>query len=419
MRIERIQTAQAGRGATRASATVTWEEARREPFDLYFETDAEHAENFAASPNAFLVACAAAAAHAGEERVLLEGRVCPRLRDGVTAALHLLAGWYRPGRRIPAVEATGGFVPSRQPPARAALFVSGGVDSTFSLLLNRRDYPREHPDSYADGIVLDYESFCPPGLRERAADLTRRTRASLSAMAPETGLAFLPVRANLFALADLDFFLEEAYSAALAAAAHLFESRITSASIASGAVPGAYGPGGSHPMLDPLYSSTGVEIRIPDQAYSRHEKVLRLADWAPARRSLLVCLEGPLAEGRLNCGECEKCIRTMLALEAAGRLPDFEAFPVRTISPEDVERTSLGRFTPDNFLAFWVPLASRLEEGGRPDLAEEVRRKVEQARRQQEWLDGTGWRGRLRSFDRINLGGALSRLRGAFRRRGI
>ena len=53
---------------------------------------------------------------------------------------------------------------------------------------------------------------------------------------------------------------------------------------------------------------------------SRMEKTAALVDYTPAKKYLNVCVESDQ-----NCGECFKCVRTMLTLDAMGCLKDFDA----------------------------------------------------------------------------------------------
>ena len=78
-------------------------------------------------------------------------------------------------------------------------------------------------------------------------------------------------------------------------------------------------------LLLPLWNNPVLSFQLVDSLVSRVDKIAFLADSEIARNHLRVCYRQP--ETRLNCGQCEKCIRTMLALEAYGVLGQFETFP--------------------------------------------------------------------------------------------
>jgi hypothetical protein len=70
---------------------------------------------------------------------------------------------------------------------------------------------------------------------------------------------------------------------------------------------------------------------------TRPEKVALLTAWEFARRNMQPCHQIQLpADGRLNCGRCEKCIRTMLILACLGKLPDVSAFTENDLTPSMV-----------------------------------------------------------------------------------
>ncbi|MCC7086815.1 MAG: hypothetical protein IT427_17595 [Pirellulales bacterium] len=79
---------------------------------------------------------------------------------------------------------------------------------------------------------------------------------------------------------------------------------------------------GSTAMTDPLLSSAGFQV-IQDLAKTRIEKTLALRFETEVWKSLRVCYqqEDPVS----NCGKCEKCIRQMLCMLAAG-VDDFSSF---------------------------------------------------------------------------------------------
>src|SRR5690606_28784571 len=80
----------------RVTATVTWEDCDRPPHEMYFETDEQFATALSFNPNAFLTACVLPAMRHGEERVLVEGQVCPELLDGLTTAMAWIRYWSMP-----------------------------------------------------------------------------------------------------------------------------------------------------------------------------------------------------------------------------------------------------------------------------------------------------------------------------------
>jgi hypothetical protein len=108
-------------------------------------------------------------------------------------------------------------------------------------------------------------------------------------------------------------------------------------------VPGARsygfaGPDGSHPLLDPLWSTGRTEVVHHGAEATRWDKVRFLAGVPLALRTLKVCFDEN-TDG--NCGRCPKCLVTMVMLSATGALGvspfDVPLNPVR-VAGLDVPR---------------------------------------------------------------------------------
>lgn len=68
----------------------------------------------------------------------------------------------------------------------------------------------------------------------------------------------------------------------------------------------------------PLFRTEKLELVIDGCQYERCQKIERISGWDIARKYLNVCnIEVH------NCSECDKCLTTMIELEALGRLDDF------------------------------------------------------------------------------------------------
>jgi len=84
-------------------------------------------------------------------------------------------------------------------------------------------------------------------------------------------------------------------------------------------------PSGSHPLVDPLWSSSNLKFIHDGSEATRIDKVALIADHEKALNSLRVCWK--YLESGDNCGKCEKCIRTMINLKAINALDRCQTFP--------------------------------------------------------------------------------------------
>ena len=72
-----------------------------------------------------------------------------------------------------------------------------------------------------------------------------------------------------------------------------------------------------------LISTERLELIVDGCQYTRAEKVERISDWPIAQKYLNVC-HMPI-EYANNCSHCEKCMNTLIPLEAIGKLNKFSA----------------------------------------------------------------------------------------------
>ncbi len=360
-------------GRKRVSAKVTWEDCAREPQEIFIETDPEFAEGLSANPHAFLVVCTMVAMHHGEERIRLDAELCPELTDGLVTVMKRFAHWYNwypADNPIVRIEAKKRYRKSLPPTSgRRGMFFSGGVDSLATLRNNRTNFPVGHPSSIDDGFLVYGLEVEDP----RIFDYVMKT---VPEIARDADLKLVPVYTNLRYLDDSWRFWEHQFMGALfSAVAHAFSRRINSVLIASHYdIPFVENPYGSHPMIDSYYGSSDLSIKH-DRPLSRFEKTKMISDWECALKNLRVCNKTTLYEsGQLNCSECEKCLRTMMALLACDVLDKSPAFKYDDVSPETIFDTVKMNRT---VYSFYPDLIEPLRNAGRRDLATILQDKLD------------------------------------------
>jgi hypothetical protein len=408
VRIDSFRSERTG-AACCVSARVAWEDRERDDLVLFFEAEGPGQELIRPEPDAFLLACALAAMRHGERRISIEGSVCPRLREGLVAAVSLQRSWNGDDRRLPAIEPVQGFRASEHAlPARSGAFLSGGLDSLDVFLENHDAFAEGHPGRIEDAlhvVGLPLLGHLEPAVRDNFRD---RARAAAESFARELGIRFIAVRTNLGEVEpDFGFFGRDYFGSGYAGVAHLFASTLSSVAIASGHAPGApLTPHGSHPLLDPLFSSSALEIRHEGADRSRLEKMGAAARRPDLVRHLQVCGAPsllPVGGAFANCGRCPKCLHTLAEIYLAGALGAAASFPPGSLTAENIRTVVL-----DPGKAFlWTPLSERLRRAGRSKLAAAIEGLLREARRTQAWHEDRGWKGMLRRWDRRFLGGRI------------
>lgn len=409
----------------RVSATVEWEDCDRAQREIYLETAASFSTDLDCNPNTFLLAAIIPAWYHGERRIQVDGKICPQLRDGLIIALQILTYWYGIRTKEPLViEATQGFHPSLTSPKHVASFMSGGVDSLATLRNNRMNFPLDHPCSikdcfHAHGIDIGGYETLEKNKKNFDLSLT-----SLEKFAESAKVTIIPVYINFRYLDGSDYlFSTMSHGAVISSIAHAFSKRIAEALIPSSFDIGELKPWGSHPLLDYNYSSVDVLIKHDGLKYSRIEKVGLISDWNDALHILRSCYDPFRSGDALNCGKCEKCLRTMIELLLHGKLSQCRSFPLDDITP-DIIRSIKVHYTPQRIpvdggkISFpavithssidnWQEVIDPLAKIGRFDLAEAVEDKVKEYERYQAKMK---WKNKVKRLDHRYLGGILTKL---------
>ncbi|CAB5103340.1 hypothetical protein D3OALGA1CA_1581 [Olavius algarvensis associated proteobacterium Delta 3] len=290
-------------------AHVHWEDCDQPGREIFIETTTTYAGDVALDPHAFLVGCLIPAMHLGEGRIVIDGQICPYLFEGLETVVGLMRLWSDGAYAPIHIEATEGFLNrTAEAPGRAGMLLSGGMDSLAALRLNRLRYGKDHPGAVRDCFLI--HGFDIGGVVERGMkyQVFERAKTHMSLIAQDADVELIPVYTNIRHLwDDRNLWLDKFFGAVLAAVAHGFSSRLNLLYIASSYDLPHLHPCGSHPMLDPEFSSYGLRIRHRDVALSRLEKLRIVAEWEVAFQNFRVCLAN--VPDRLNCGRCEKCVR--------------------------------------------------------------------------------------------------------------
>ena len=404
MKIENLKrNIQADR--VRIVATVVWENCDRPDEEVFFETTAEFGADFEPNPNSFLLACALPAMRYGEKRIAIDAPICPEIKDGLINAMKCLINWYAGDRKVIDIEAPiqSEVFFSNQSKRAGALF-SGGIDALAMVRDNHLNFAPDHPRYIQDGILV-YGILQGELQGETESDSSfQNVINDVSEIATDAGLNLIQVYTNAYAhLRDLDpdfsFWQYEYIGSFLAAIVHAFASRLAVASIASSYDLAHLRPWGSHPLLDPLYSNTGLQIRHENAALSRLEKTKLVGEWDVALKHLRVCNEKvSYSKGNYNCGKCEKCVATMTAFLSLGLLDQVSTFIEKDVSKKLLldscyPKDSYGENT-------YLELIKPLSQIGRYDLVDGIEQIIRRYHEQDV-------KGLIKRFDRAFFGGNL------------
>lgn len=255
--------------------------------------------------------------------------------------------------------------PLDQPKPEVGCFFTAGVDSFFTLF--------QHLDEI-DRLIFVH-GF---DIQMTKGRLRRQAVANLRAIAAHLNKPLFEVVTNVRAFADPQLDWGKHYhGAALASVALFLSPRFRKVYLGSSQCPQEVDPWGSHPLLDPLWSTENTELVHDGAGKSRLEKIARIATHDIVLRTLRVCWRNP--GGAYNCGQCDKCLRTMVSLRVAGFLDRCTTFPC----PLDLEQVAQTKIKFDGRHYFFDNLQAARQAGSDPALTQ----ALEHAWARSQWVE--------------------------------
>jgi hypothetical protein len=284
----------------------------------------------------------------------VSGTVSPKLLLGIETIQVMFHKWFPEFHKID-VKAAPGLSNDMSQASEVGVFFSGGVDSFYTLLKHQDEITKI---IFVHGIDIDLKNV---SLRSKVSKEIRR-------IAQEFEKPLVEVETNLRDLAA-QYGYQGSFLASIGLALSLKFRKIY---IASHEPYDHLNPDSSHPLLDPLWGTESLTFEHDGCEASRLERVAKIAQSDIALRSLRVCLVNP--EDPYNCGSCEKCLRTMLALQAVGALERCTTFKKKL----DAEAVSRIEFSiPERQLPYAEENLMALEKNGNnPDLVEALRLSI-------------------------------------------
>lgn len=285
--------------------------------------------------------------------VAVDARVRERLPElqGIFAAWG--ESWAGPAGELRPVDVVAPEV--RSPPAGegVAAFFSGGVDSMATVVA--------HPE------ITHLVSIAGFDFPTDSVALAASIRDRLSAAADALGKEWIWVETDARAFGDSYVSWEAYYGPLLVATAYLLAPVARRFYVASEAGYHYFFRRSASPMIDHLWSTSGLEMVHDGGRLRRIEKLIAISEFEVAARMLRVCWEN--RDSQYNCCRCEKCLRTMVPLACLDRLDAFETFPL----PLDLDAVAALPAGAPNERHFWRENLGLAEERGKDRHAAAIR----------------------------------------------
>lgn len=257
------------------------------------------------------------------EPLVIDAPISPRLREALPLIQDIEMAFEPASQRVEVVAETRDHsLPDPGTVPGVGLFFSLGVDSWYSLVKNLRDHP-SGPDAITHLIPLHGldapfqpwdETFPPEMLR------------NCQRIATETGKTLLPVVSNIRRVSGPLGSWPTMHGGGLIAVALALGAGLRRVHIAASTTYNRLYPWGSHPLLDPLWSTESLGVIHDGCELNTIDKTRVIAESHP---DLVLQTLRPCAgfSPDYNCGACIKCLRTMLDLLIWGYLDACETLP--------------------------------------------------------------------------------------------
>jgi len=292
---------------------------RRFPRELWFRFPARSLPSDDSDP--FVVALLLLAMQNGED-IEVKGTVSRRVYEGIERYQQIFHTWFPERFRRIAVRCSmlRDDVPTTAGGCGAAF--SGGVDSFYTFLSLKEKLTHT---IFMAGFDM------PSNLIASIGELI----GSFSKMMKEYGVEFITGNTNVRMFVDaVDW--TNAHGTALLASAMFFKHRLAEFYVPSSYVEGAYPRWGTHPELDPLLSTESMNFVHHGTEVNRVQKLELIAQTPMSYERLRVCWIQDI--GLRNCGKCEKCVRTQIALDIVGGLSKYTTFEQRKLDHAQIRQ---------------------------------------------------------------------------------
>lgn len=336
---------------------------RNQKYQVYFQSDQVILHS---SPEALIAAVLLPAMKMRADQINIDAPVSEQFLRGQQEIQKVFQKW-KPNYGSVTVQHSGSHQREIKG-GNTGIFFSAGVDSYYSFLT--------HQDEIDALIYLDGFDI-PLGEHESRA----RMHENLNWIGEKFGKQVVCIETNLREFQEKFLTWTFGHGSAIACVGHLISGEFTRFFVSSGGNPRAKKPFGVHPELDPNWSSEWVEFIHDAYTVDRIEKCRFISQYEPVWDSLRVCLRYP--ENSLNCGVCEKCLRTQVYFQVTGHYDRY------TVFERPLDLNALSKYkrigSPEKDLLF--PALEMLEEQNTyPETAVVLRKILFPGNWMQKWI---------------------------------
>jgi hypothetical protein len=391
MRISEIELADAAAipGHVRVQALVSYDDRRVAPEMYWVELPQSYAESLGRSGSPWVLAMLPLAATLGEP-LTVDHPVDPMLFEGIREIMQLWRYWF-PAMHVVELDADQASLAVVRDRTAVGQFFSGGVDSFFTALRHAAGSPsRSDAFLFVWGFDIALEKRAAldtavAGLRRAADGLGRALIIAASNIRKgRAGTVPWATLGHGLAMGQIGLHLEHAFTRILIPSTDGYRET---------------GPWGSHVLLDHLMSTSNVRFIHDGPSFTRLEKVRLIAASPPARSTLRICWK---SDAGTNCGRCEKCLRTLIALELLGVFSACQSFEDKHLDLDRVRRIYCPQKAVGSLKLYYDDLLSLARDVNRVDIEAALRSALSRSKR---WAVALG---AIAQLQRLPVAGRLA-----------
>jgi hypothetical protein len=287
------------------------------PFTLFYHYFGDLPGRLHPLAEAFIAASLLVAMKKGED-IHTSENISKRFFYGLDQIMDIFQTWHSESFRRITVR-HGGISSASYNGDKIGCFFTLGVDSFYTLLKNINT---ASPGERITHLLLVQGIDIPLSNSSLFNDIFKR----IMEVADYYALQIITIKTNIREFSDsiVDWYTYQ--GSGLASIALSLMPYFKKIYISSSDIYSTFEPIGSHPLIDPLWSTESLEFIHDGCEASRMNKILwQVGGSSLALKHLRVCFMN--AGDQYNCGKCEKCFRTMINLEIAGILNKCETLP--------------------------------------------------------------------------------------------
>lgn len=293
---------------------------------IYFKFEKKYRDFIVADASPFAAALLIPSMKMGQD-LIIEGKISQKLADGMRKVMQMMLSWNL-GLKPISIIADEIIPDTPNPTVKNAAFFSGGVDSFHTYLKHKESGEKIDYLILANGFDISLDN---PQLWQQACRMADDISCS-------ENVEIIKVESNIRNLIEPVLIWDYTHGGCLAALGLSLRKNLNNIFIPSSLAYGQLLPWGSHPEMDPLWSTESVTFCHDGAETKRVDKVKHIAQNPLVLKHLRVCYIN--AKDRFNCGTCDKCLRTMINLRIAGKLSESETFP-HEIKLESVQKLAV------------------------------------------------------------------------------